>query len=206
MRVWLILAVSILLPALTRAADIEDGWRNLKRVTRDRLYAVVLHDGHCAKGFLVSANDQVIVVRDSAKDVVIKRADALRVSDDNLHAGAHDTVFSGRSSWSDVMAADPKGPGYLHISMKGGEELKWSKPTVSDGSLSFEGRKVAKTEVRYVSYVRLKPLTRSEQYVSHENVDWLAPRLWFNYLMLGKISVLLYNAELVEDNSPAGCR
>jgi hypothetical protein len=157
-------------------------------------------------GFLVSANDQAVVIRDSGNDVIIKRADVLRVSDDDSHAGPHDTVFSGRSSWSDVKAADPKGPEYLHILMKGGEELKWAKPTVSDDSVSFEGRTIAKAEVRYVSYVRLKPITRYEEHVAHENVNWLAPRLWFNYLMLGKISVLIYSAELAEDNSPAGCR
>ena len=145
------------------------------------------------------------MVRDSGKDILIQRTDVLRVSDNDLYAGARDIVFSGRSSWNDVKDAGPRGAEYLHIITKHGEEWKWQKPTVSDDSVTSEGKRVAKADVRYISYARSKPLTRREEYVGHENVDWLAPRLWFNGLMLGKISVLLFDADLTEDNSPVGC-
>jgi hypothetical protein len=93
----------------------------------------------------------------------------------------------------------------LDIVTKSGEEWKWKQPTIAEDSLIFEGKTVAKANVRYISYVRFKPLTKSEEYFHHKNVDLFAPRLWFNALMLGRISVLLYNSELAEDNSPAGC-
>jgi hypothetical protein len=91
------------------SAGADDGWRNLKYVTRDRVYAVIFRDGHCAQGAIVNAN-------------------------------------------------------------------------------------------------RFEPLTRWEEHVHRETVNVLAPRLWFNYPMLGTISVLLYNSELAEDNSPTGCQ
>ncbi len=178
MRAAVIAALAFSLAGSLCAADVEDGWSNIRRVTRDRFYAVVLRDGRCESGSLVSANDQAIVIGDSGKERVIRRTDVLRVSDDSLYADTRDTVFSARSSWLDVKDVGPKGTEYLHILTKHGEEWKWQKPTVSDDSVSFEGRKV----------------------------DWLAPRLWFNGLILGKISVLLYNSELAEDNSSVRCR
>jgi len=104
-----------------------------------------------------------------------------------------------------VKEAGPRSTEFLRIVTKRGEEWRWEQPTISDDSVLFEDKNIAKANIRYVSYVRFKPLTRREEYVHHENVDLLAPRLWFNYLMLGKIGVLLYNSDLAEDNSPVGC-
>ena len=106
----------------------------------------------------------------------------------------------------DVKDADPKGSEYLHIVTKIGAERKWRQPKVTDDSISFEGEILPKSDIRYVSYVRFKPLTKSEEYVHHENLDLLAPRLWFGGFALGKISVLIYDAKVTEDNSPAECR
>jgi hypothetical protein len=188
-------------------AAAEDGWSNLSRVTRSRTYAVIFRDGRCAKGLLVSANDQTITIEaDSGKDhLVIKRADVLRVSDSPF-ALTNDTIFSARSSWIDVRETHPKATEYLRIVTKVGEEWKWKQPTSSDNSVNFEGRRIPKADIRYVYYVRFTPLTQREEYLDHEAGVWLAPRLWFNGLMLGKISVLLYNSDLAEDNSPVGCR
>lgn len=186
-------------------AEVDDGWGNLRRITRDRNYVVIFRDGHCARGLLVSANDQTIVIAaNPGKDLVIKRADVLRVSDTGF-ATAHDTIFSARSSWIDVKEAGPKATEYLRIVTKGGAEWKWKQPTISDDFVSFQGKHIAKADIRYVYYVRFRPVTAKEEYLNQEAAGFLAPRLWFNGLMLGKISVLLYNSELAGDSSSVRC-
>ena len=91
MRAWLLAA--ILLSAF------GDGWGNLKRVTHDRPYVVVLRDGHCQYGTLSSVGDQAMVLATySGIGVLIKRAQIRRVADDPT-APERGAVYSGRSSW-----------------------------------------------------------------------------------------------------------
>ena len=125
---------------------------------------------------------------------------------DNPTEPTRGAVFSARSSWLDVKAAAPKATEYLHIVTKGGEEWKWKEPTVSDDSITFEQITVSKVEVRYVSYVRFKPLTVQEEFLHQEDWGWLASIPWLSDLVSRKISVLLYNADVPEDNSPILCR
>src|ERR1051325_10362235 len=93
-------------------ASSSDGWSNLKHVTRDRLYTVMLRDGECKYGTLSSVGDEAMVFSmDSRTGVVLKKAQIVRVSD-NLTTPSRDVVFSARSSWLDVMNATPKGAEY----------------------------------------------------------------------------------------------
>jgi hypothetical protein len=180
--------------------------RNLKHVTRDRLYVFMLRDGQCQYGSLSSVGEQaVVLVTGSELGVLIKRSQIARVSDD-LTSPARDAVFSARSSWLDVKAAAPKETGYLHIVTKGRDEWKWKHPEVSDDGITFDGITVGKANVRYVFYVRSKPLTVYEEYLHEEDFRWLASIPLLGNLLPGKINVLLYNSDLAEDNSPMACR
>ena len=199
-------ALSATTPML--GAEVDDGWRNLRQITWDRQYTVVIRDGHCVSGTLVSATEQQVAIRqprwvDSGKELVIKRADVLRISDIRYRAGY--PIFSGRSSWSDVKSAEPVSTEYLHVITKAGAEWKWKQPVILDESVAFEGKTVAKSDIRYVSYVRFKPLTEHQEWLVQESGEFLDPRLWFNGIMRDKLSVLLYNSIVVEDNSPISC-
>jgi hypothetical protein len=185
------------------AGRVDDSWGNLRIVTKDREYVVVLHDRRCVRGF-VSANDQELSVMDGSGSRLIKRDDILRVSD-TWGSNARDTVFSGRSSWTDVQDADPRGREYLRVVTTRGEEWTPKQPKVADLFISGDGRTVQKTDVRSVQYVRFVPMTSKEEYVHHENVDLLAPRLWFGGLMMPRINVLLYDSARPEDNSGIAC-
>lgn len=200
------LAPIVMITARILGAEADDGWRNLKQVTHDRDYTVIFRDGHCAHGSLLSVSERAAVLGSSpGKDLSIERRNIVRVSDTSL-APAHDAIFSGRSSWIDVKEAGPRSTESLRVVTKRGKESYWRQPAISDDSVAFEGKIIGKSEVRYVFYIRVKPLTKREEHVHHENADLLEPRLWFHSLMLGKISVLLYNSEIPEDNSPLGCR
>ena len=187
------------------AAEAEDGWRNLTKVTRDGSYTVLLRDARCLAGRLISVDDQGLVLGgDSGVETTVERADILRFSDASS-ATPDAAIFNGRSSWTDVKASAPRSPEYLQIVAKHGEEQNWKQPTIRDDAVASEGKTIAKADIRYVFLVRFKPLTKSEAYLHEEHADLLAPRLWFNGLMLGKISVLLYNSALPEHNAPVGC-
>jgi len=198
MTSWFLAAILLAAPS--------DGWSNLKHVTRDRLYAVILRDGQCRYGTLSSVGEQVVVLgTDSGLGVAIKRSQIVRVSD-NLTAPAYDAIFSARSSWLDVKAVAPKASEYLRIVTKRPDEWKWRHPAVSDDSIAFEGVTIGKADVRYVFYVRSKPLTVDEQYLHQEDFRWLTSIPWLGDRVPTKISVLLYNSDLAEDNSALACR
>jgi hypothetical protein len=202
MRAWLF--TGILSSAFGFSFD--GGWSNLKRITRNRPYAVILRDGHCQYGTLSSVGDQAMVLATySGIGVLIKRAQITRVTDDPT-APERGAVYSARSSWLDVKIVTLKGSEYLHIVTKRGDEWKWKQPTVTDDSITFEGITLGKAEVRYVFHVRAKPLTSDEEFFHQEDLKWLAAIPWVRERVPLKISVLLYNSDLPEDNLPIACR
>jgi hypothetical protein len=204
MKRLLVFMPMILEAVVLTAADVDDGWLNLKRSTHDRSYAFLFRDSHCVRGRLIRVSEDAAVLRiEPGGERVIKRSQVLGVADYNHYFPDHFAlVFSGRSSWSDVQDVNPNWSEYLSVIAKHGPQQRWSNPTVSDNSISGEGRAIAKADVRLVYYYRFKPLTEAEEFMELERVDLFAPRLWFHGAMLGKIAVLLYNSEVPEDNSP----
>jgi hypothetical protein len=176
-------------------------WDNLKEITKDRVYDVALRDGRCLSGRIVSSDGQQLVL----DSVTIKHAEIARISD-IPYPSAQFPVYSGRSSWVDVKAVRPQRTEYLQIVTNQGELLKWKNPNVSDDSIEFEATILPKADVKTISLLRFKPMTKTEQWYDTESATILAPRLWFHGLMLGKISVTLYNSAMIEDNSKLGCR
>jgi hypothetical protein len=189
---WLLSAILLASPG--------DGWSNLKHVTRERLYAVMLRDGGCEYGVISSVGEQGLVLgRDSALGIAILRSRIARVSD-NLTAPGRDAVFSARSSWLDVKGVELKGNEYLRVVTKRGEEWKWKRAEVSDDAINFIG----KADVRYVFHVRSKSLTIDGEYFhQQEDFKWLP---WIGELVPGRISVLLNNSDVVEDDARLACR
>lgn len=182
------------------------GWSNLKRVTRDWFYVVVMSNGQCRYGTLSSIGEQALLLdTNSGLGVLIKRSQITRVSDNPIAPG-RDAVFSARSSWLDVKMAAPKGTEYLHVITRRGDEWKWRRPAVSDDSITFDGISIGKADIRYVLYVRSKPRTVYEKYLHEPDFKWLASIPLIGDMVAGKLRVLLYNSDLAEDNSPIACR
>jgi hypothetical protein len=188
MGIWPVIALVLL------SAD----WDNLKEVTRDTTYAVALRNGRCIKGTLGAWNDRQVVI----KSQVAKRADVVRVLDVGPYIVSAVPVYSGRSSWADVKASGARD---LLITTKSGDQVRWESPEILDDRITFHEKSLAKVDVATVSCLRFRPLTRREEYVHHESVDVLAPRLWFNGWLLGKIKVKLFDVSMAEDNSILGC-
>src|SRR4029450_3389938 len=69
------------------ASQANDGWNNLKHVTKKRSYAVIRTDGRCSSGWLITSDHTTIVLNSSqqpgpvAQPIRIAKTDVLRVSD-----------------------------------------------------------------------------------------------------------------------------
>ena len=204
-------------PAHWAQTQPDESWKNLGRIQHDRTYAFALRDGRCFSGSLISTDEESLAVEASQRGVpskltpntpsriAWKRGDVLLVSD-NYPPGPRDAIYSGRSSWADVMASRPTAAEWLGIVTRDGRERKCRQPAVSDDAVRCDGSTVARSDIARVYYVRLKPATDWELFVSREGVEWLAPRTWFNYLLLGRNNVLLYDAAVPEDKTPAACQ
>ncbi len=204
MTAQLAIALTILSTQQLSAMESDDGWENLKRITRDRSYTIISRDSKCLVGMLAAVDSKSIWIVGESKSAEIPRTAVLRITDVSSEL-ARDVIYSGRSSWIDVEGAIPQGSEYLHVQMKTGEQWTWKQPKVTSESIVFGNKSVVKRDVRRVWYVRYKPTTATEDYVRHENATLLAPRLWFDGLILGKIRVPLYDSEREADESPIAC-
>jgi small nuclear ribonucleoprotein (snRNP)-like protein len=182
------------------AKNVDDGWKKIGEFTKERKYTVIRRDGRCFRGSIQSFDEKKLVL----DAMEIPRTDVLRLSDTPF-APAHDVLFSSRSSWADVQGAEPAGPEYLEIVTKQDRTLKLKNPVVSDEAIRDGKTTISKADIRYVSYVRVKPLTASEEYALKEGAEIIVPKVWFGSRFMAKTSVLIYNVDLSEENKPIGC-
>jgi hypothetical protein len=196
--VYLLAAGSIALPAATE-------WDNLKQVTHRRSYGFALRDGTCVTGKIVSvAADSVKINLPSP--ATLERSDVVRVSDGNH---VYDVVYSGRSSWSDVVGIPPNARSYLRVVTKDDNQHEGAAAQVGDSEITLDKKgkpeKIQKGDVARVYYVRLKPLSDSARYSDEEHFP-LNPELWPYYWNIGvHMPVLLYDSSAPEDNSKIVC-
>jgi hypothetical protein len=200
----------LLVSYVSLAAAPNDGWNNLKNSIRNCSYVVLSRDGRCTVGKFVSADEQslqlqVMNAKGTYDPISLQRAQILRVSEDSNQT-THNTVFSGRSSWSDVKTAEPQASEYLSVITKQDQELKFKKPKVTDDIITVGRTTVKRDDIRFVSYVRFKSISDSAARNWGEAGIFVWPAFWIYQRMLPKISVLLYNSAEKQDDSTLECK
>jgi hypothetical protein len=191
----------------------DGGWSNLYAVTHKRGYRFIRKDGGCINGSIQSVSADAVHVLEwdwtgrRTNQIALHRGAIVRIVDGGT--GAHDAIFSGRSSWTDVEAAAPGGQfEHLLVVTADGRQHIAKNPVITRVHLTISGADkvdIPKSEIRQVFYVRLKPLTANTEYLGRENAALLAPNLWFGGVFLGTIPVLLYDSSKPEDNSMIRC-
>jgi hypothetical protein len=139
--------------------------------------------------------------------ITFPRADVLRVTSERT------VYYSGRSSWSDVGSLQVKGRERLTIITTAGKTYRVKPPyAVSDDGITLyssgKSTKLLKSEIAQVYEVVVKPLTATGEYLEEELGPMIIfdPDLYAYGLHLEQyVSVLLYDAGVPEDNSPAQC-
>jgi hypothetical protein len=154
----LLMAAAVFRTAAVAAAEPES-WSNLRHITRKRTYYVVLRQGGCEHGGLVSSDvNRLVLTSSSGQNLAIPREAVIRFSD-STDADPHNAIYSGRSSWEDARQANPEHGEYLLILDNSGRLRTWAKPLFSPESVSFEGLTLAKSTIRGILYERFTPTT-----------------------------------------------
>jgi len=192
------------------SADSTNQWDNLKQVTRRVSFYFVDRNGDCVIGKVKNVDDTAVpVTRANASQTKIDRADLLRVTDGRR---SYNVVFSGRSSWSDVLALIPaqnadKWRPKVVVQTNTGVQYKGQLIDASQGTISLKisgkTRDISKQEVSTVSLVRPKPVKFSNTDRELVFFAFLDPNLWPG--IFGRLAVRLYDANSPEDDSPIIC-
>jgi hypothetical protein len=209
-------AVVVLAASTSSSAKSPDqaySWSVLGKITHKRHYAIETRDRKCTWGTITAVSPDHLSAKvydpnsHASGTVTFSRADILRV------AVGRWVYYSGRSSWSDVGSVRLEGRERLKIVTMVGETYEAKQPyTVSDDGITLQisgkSMKIAKSEIKQVYGIAIKPLTDTGEYLQEELGPMIIfdPDLYVYGLHLEQyVPVLLYDVSNPEDNSPAQC-
>jgi hypothetical protein len=210
-------------------ADRDDPWQELKQLRQDVGFVFIERDMTCQYGRIEAFTDQNITIKTDRSKVRIDRSSLVRV---RLGFGGRAvlpnnpnmplfTVYSGRSSWEDILTLTPfqskTHPGFtLHLSVftKDGKLHRAVLSQVTDRDITLSdafGKETVfpKTEISRVDYIRDKPLSDTEEFHWEELAMLrvfdlqLYPRLFH---VRDTMPVRLYDSAIPEDNSSVECK
>jgi hypothetical protein len=170
-----------------------------------------MKDDSCQSGWIVKATTASVTVQQYKQPpVTVKKEDVLWV--DAVYGGAHEVLYSARSSWQDVIDAKPLSSESLQVVLKDGTRYKVKSPKVTANGIMFaqhgQNLNLPKSQVETVDYVRQKPITDGQVYLLQEAwpVMLFDPRTWFHMLgMVPELSVRIYDASRPEDDPLPKC-
>jgi hypothetical protein len=205
-------AVLCFAPLRMWASGNDDQWQALAKIDHNATCTFVDRNHSCVDGKIGRIDDQSVTIKHHADpETTIERTNLLRVTSGGWAGGV---IYSGRSSWLDIVRISGRRfHPEITVVMKSGEAHEGKLLSASDSALVVErSRKqlnILKDEVSTVSYVRAKPLSDSAEYADDE-LAWMKifdPQLWPHLMHLqGRLSILLYDVSVPEDNSPIVCK
>jgi hypothetical protein len=203
---------SVLFPADDLGRVQDNQWKNLMKADRGRSYAFVTHELRCAEGTIVAVTKQTVTLkRLDGTSVSIARQDLLRFGDQKI--GPIGTIYSSRSSWLDVneLPHNSKGGEEIQVVMFDGKKHHGELADVQDNSLTLlhAGHSVqfAKIDISQISRIKFKPMSKNAEYANNELFVFkiFDPELWLYYFN-GRVSVLLNDSRMKEDDSAISCK
>jgi hypothetical protein len=207
----LVAATLCIAPPMMWPSTSDDQWNVVAKLTRKTTYTFVDRNHSCVSGKIRQLDDRAVtIIRRSAPEITMERTSLLRITWGGWAGGV---IFSGRSSWSDVIRIVGRSfQPQIAVVMKSGTEHRGKLLSASNVALTLENwRKkinINKDEVSSVSYIRPAPLSESAAYADDE-LAWMKvfdPQLWPRLLHLqSPLSVVLYDASVLEDNSSIVC-
>lgn len=200
-----------LLPAKLWCSNTDDQWETVTKLGRGASLTFVDRARNCVGGKIKHADNRTVtVMRRHGSDTTLERTNVLRISAGGWAGGV---VFSGRSSWSDVLwIVGRRFHPDIGIALKSGEEYQGTLMSASETGLTVEvskrRRNIDKRDISIVNYIRPKPLSDSAEYADDE-LAWMKvfdPQLWPRLLHLrSSISIRLYDASSSQDDSSIVC-
>jgi len=225
---------SLAFPALILSANCvgaDDPWRSLKELPHNVGFVFLERGMTCQYGQIKAVAAQSVLVRTDRSDVTVEKLSLIRVrlgfggqpvppSSPNLVLA---TVYSGRSSWADLIEFMPfqSKPGSyssftvrMSVNTTGGKVRQGRLQQVTDSGITLADAfgnetSMTKTEVFRVDYIRNRPLSDKQEFYWDElaMLRIFDPVLYPRLFHLGDtMPVRLYDSALPEDDSPAQCR
>ena len=203
---------SVLFPAKDLERVQDDQWKNLMKADRGQRYAFVTRELRCAQGTIAAVTKQTVTLkRPDGTTVSIARQDLLRFGDQEI--GSIGTFYSGRSSWLDVkdLPHNSKRGEEMQVVMLDGKKHHGELLDVQDTSLTLlnahRSVQFAKIDISQIYRFKYKPMSKSAEYANNELFVFkiFDPELWLYYFK-GRVSVLLYDSRMKEDNSAIQCK
>jgi hypothetical protein len=205
-------ATLCLLPTKMWPRSSDDQWDAVAGIDRRASLTFVDRNRNCVDGKIKHEDTRAVtVMRRNALESTLERTNVLRISSGGWAGGV---VFSGRSSWSDVVRiVGRRFHPDIAVAMKSGEEYKGKLLSASDTVLTVKSSKkktiINKGDVSTVSYIRPKPRSDSADYANDE-LAWMKvfdPQLWPRLLHLrSSMSIRLYDTSLTQDDSSIICK
>lgn len=227
-RLLLCVSISLLFVVPAPGGGRNDPWQAIRQLNRGVGYVFVKRDMTCQYGQLKKVTGSSVSIKTDRADVVIDRSALLRVrwgfggrsvKDDNPNLPLF-ILFSGRSSWGDLLAFQPfeskEHPGStLHFSLttKDGKShrgiLREVEPEAivladSFGTTSTFG----KGQIGQVDFITQKPLSDTEEFHWEElaMLRVFDPQLYPRMFHIGDtLAVTLYQSRRTEDDSKIAC-
>lgn len=201
-RMTKLIATILLISAYASA---QTGSASLNHISRSSTLTFVQRDGTCIRGAIVKADATTIEVEPFKQaPVILRRSNVLQVSQGDA------LVYSGRSSWNDVIATHLVPREALLVTLNSGKQLKGSP--IKRDSTGIHIRRgpettfYPKSDIKTVDYLRWKPESDGFSYMLEE-APYMAlfyPELYYRAAGLeGRIPVRIYDSTKPEDDSPA---
>jgi hypothetical protein len=225
-----VLAVPTLIFSVS-CAGADDPWQSLKELPHNVGFVFIKRGMTCQYGQLKALVGQSVLVRTDRSDVTFAKSSLIRVrlgfggqlvppSNPNLVLA---TVYSGRSSWADLIEFMPfrsKPRSYsnftvqMSVNTMTGKVRQGRLQQVTDSGITLadafgKETSIAKMDVSRVDYIRDKPLSDKQEVYWDELAMFriFDPVLYPRLFHVGdKIPVRLYDISVPEDNSPVQCR
>jgi hypothetical protein len=182
------------------ASESDKSWKNLSHTIRKADYTVATRDGRRVTGHVESFDQSSVTI----KSVRLDRKDVVRVGE-GTDTADHDPIYSGRSSWSDLQHAEPNKYEHIRLDLKNRVTRDCHTFGAALEQATCDGTQIGKLEVARGYYVKLAPATEWEHHAAREDVTFLAPRTWFDLTLFSRITVLLYDAVLPEEDFKIKC-
>jgi hypothetical protein len=209
----------------------DDPWQSLRELPHNVGFVFLERGMTCQYGQIKAVAAQSVLVRTDRSEVTFEKSRLMRVrlgfggqpvppSSPNLVLA---TVYSGRSSWADLIEFMPfqSKPGSyssftvrISVNTTGGKVRQGRLQQVTDSGITLadafgKETSMAKTEVSRVDYMRNRPLSDKQEFYWDElaMLRIFDPALYPRLFHLGDtMPVRLYDSALPEDDSPAQCR
>ncbi|HEX8927170.1 MAG TPA: hypothetical protein VF786_15325 [Terriglobales bacterium] len=209
LTITIVLAASLSGSAAAQGTEKQSSWEALKHVSHDATFAYRLNGKNsCLYGHIQHVSDNSLtIVTDKRAKIVIPRADIERVYDG---LEPNDFIFTIYNSWADVKALDASmnRKEFVRVVDARGAKHEGRVVKVSDSDITVKTANdeitVARKDVAWVEYIRLKPVSDNAQQEGHHGV-YVRPELWPYAMGIGpKMTVRVYDSSQPETAQPPG--